>query len=82
MIDGKYFDSNIILSHGAPFSVVFGSREIGKSYGQLRRAPARRVRDHEGSGKNYGVPTDTTPTASGASVVTASYTETGTSGVR
>lgn len=48
MIDGKYFDSNVILSHGAPFSVVFGSREIGKSYGQLRRAHARRVRNHEG----------------------------------
>lgn len=49
MIDGKFFDSADILCYGAPFSVVFGSREIGKSYGQLRRALARRVRNHSGT---------------------------------
>ena len=48
MIDGKYFDANDILSYGAPISTVFGSREIGKSYGMMRRALARRRRNHEG----------------------------------
>lgn len=48
MIEGKYWDCNDILSHNANINVVFGKREIGKSYGQLLRAHARRIRNHEG----------------------------------
>lgn len=48
MIDGKYFDANDVLSRNCMLNVVFGKREIGKSYGMMRRACARRVRNHEG----------------------------------
>jgi len=45
MIDGKYFDSGDILTRSN--GVVNGSRSIGKSEGQKRRAICRRQRNHE-----------------------------------
>lgn len=47
MIDGKYIDVNDVLSHGLDINVIKGKREIGKSYGNLIRANARRFRNHE-----------------------------------
>lgn len=48
MIDGKYWDAAHLLSYGCHGNVVDGKRNIGKSYGMMRRACARRVRNHEG----------------------------------
>lgn len=48
MIAGKYWDANDILSYNANISAVFACREIGKSYGELIRGHARRIRNHEG----------------------------------
>lgn len=48
MIDGKYLNINDILSYGYDLNIIDGKREIGKSYGNLLRAHARRIRNHEG----------------------------------
>ena len=48
LIDGKWFDCNNLLHYGLNLNIVNGKRDIGKSYGQLLRAHARRLRNHEG----------------------------------
>lgn len=47
MIDGKWWDSADILSYNCQGNIVKAKREIGKSYGQLKKAIARRERNHE-----------------------------------